>query len=257
MPASASWASVIWRCEVDGGWTTIVWTLPSEAVSSVRVRASMTARPAARPPATSTASIPPNTSGRNWRAATACCGWLGQAGIEDTSHAVLTLEPGGECRRGPGVALGAHGEGQDAAQDEEGVERADRGAGVDLDLLDLAHELIAPGDDAGDDVAVAGQELGRRFHDQVRPELERPADVRRGERVVDEVGRAVPRGRRGRPPRGRSRPSSGWRWSRRRRRASARRRRRRSRPSRSVRSAKTTSTPNLANVSTSWVRVEP
>ena len=34
MPAASSSASVDWRCEVDGGWTTIVWTLPSEAVSS-------------------------------------------------------------------------------------------------------------------------------------------------------------------------------------------------------------------------------
>ena len=48
----------------------------------------------------------------------------------------------------------------------------------------------ATGHDAGDDVAVAGQELRRRFDDEVGPELERPADVRRGERVVDEVRRA-------------------------------------------------------------------
>ena len=32
MPASASAASSSWRCVVDGGWTAIVWTLPSDAV---------------------------------------------------------------------------------------------------------------------------------------------------------------------------------------------------------------------------------
>ena len=64
-------------------------------------------------------------------------------------------------------------------------------AGVDLDLPDLGDELGAAGDDAGDDVAVAAQELRRRFDDEVRAELERPADVRRGERVVDDVRRAV------------------------------------------------------------------
>ena len=74
IPAAASWRSVIWRCDVDGGWTTIVWTLPSEAVNSVRVIASMMARPAARPPTTSMASIPPAAPGRNWRVAAACWG---------------------------------------------------------------------------------------------------------------------------------------------------------------------------------------
>ncbi len=66
-----------------------------------------------------------------------------------------------------------------------------RGAGVDLDLLDLPDQVRAARHDPGDDVAVAGQELGRRFDDEIRAELERPADVRRGERVVDDVGRAV------------------------------------------------------------------
>ena len=49
----------------------------------------------------------------------------------------------------------------------------------------------------GDHVAVPAKELGRRLGDQVRPELERPADVRRGERVVDDVHRAVAMGQLG------------------------------------------------------------
>ena len=58
-----------------------------------------------------------------------------EAGVEDALHAVLTFEPGRECRRRSRVALDADGEGQDPAQDEERVEGADGGAGVDLDLL--------------------------------------------------------------------------------------------------------------------------
>ena len=80
IPAASSSASLDWRCEVDGGWTTIVWTLPSDAVSSGSCSASMIARPAARPPAASKASIPPATPGRNWRSATSCWGWLSRPG---------------------------------------------------------------------------------------------------------------------------------------------------------------------------------
>ena len=138
IPAATSSASESWRWEVDGGWTTIVWTLPSEAVSSVRVSASMTARPASRPPATSTASIPPATPGPELAHGDGVLRVARQARVEDAVHAVLTFEPGGECRRGPRVALHPDGQRQDAAQHEERVERADRRPRVDLDPLDLA-----------------------------------------------------------------------------------------------------------------------
>ena len=49
-------------------------------------------------------------------------------------------------------------------------------------------------DDAGHHVAVAGQILRGGLDDEVGPELDRPADVRRGERVVDEVRGAVAMG---------------------------------------------------------------
>ena len=163
IPASSSSASVDWRCEVDGGWTTIVWTLPSEAVSSGSRSASMTARPASRPPATSKASIPPDDARPELADRDVVLRMAGEARVEDRAHAVLTLEPGGQCRGRPGVALGAHGEGQDPAQDEERLERAEGRAGIDLDPLDVRDPLGRTGDDAGDDVAVAAQELGRRI----------------------------------------------------------------------------------------------
>ena len=51
-----------------------------------------------------------------------------------------------------------------------------------------------PGHDAGDDVGVAAQPLGGRFDDEVDPELERLAEVGRGERVVDDHRGAVTMG---------------------------------------------------------------
>ena len=95
------------------------------------------------------------------------------------------------------MALDADGEGQDPAQDEERLERTERRPGIDLDALDPGDQLGRAGDHAGDDVAVAAQELGRRFDDEVRAEVERAADVGRRERVVDDVRRAVAMGQLG------------------------------------------------------------
>ena len=71
---------VDWRCEVDGGWTTIVWTLPSEAVRSGSRRASMT-RPAGVAAAVDLEGEHPAGDARPELArATSCCGWLGRPG---------------------------------------------------------------------------------------------------------------------------------------------------------------------------------
>ena len=118
----------------------------------------------------------------------------GQARVEHGSHARLTLEPARQCRGGPGMALGAHGEREDPAEHEERLERPEAAAGLDLDALDLGDQLAGTGHDPGDQVAVTAQELRRRFDDEVRPELERAADVGRRERVVDDVAGAVPVG---------------------------------------------------------------
>ena len=68
-------------------------------------------------------------------------GMARQTRVEDGTHAVLTLEPGRECRGRGGVALDPDGQGQDPAQDEERLERTERRAGVDLDALDGGDEL--------------------------------------------------------------------------------------------------------------------
>ena len=56
----------------------------------------------------------------------------------------------------------------------------------------FAHgELAAVDDEAGDDRAVAAEELGGRVHDDVGAELERTDQVRRRDRVVDDQRQVV------------------------------------------------------------------
>ena len=91
------------------------------------------------------------------------------------------------CRRA--LARLAHAQRQrlQAAQREEAVERAaDRADGV-LQEPDLLGELrVRRHRDAADHVGVAVQILGRRVHDDVGAELERPLHPRARERVVDD-----------------------------------------------------------------------
>ena len=118
-------------------------------------------------------------------------GMAGQARVQDRPDARLGLQPRRQARGRSRVPLGSDGEGEDPAEDEERVERTERGAGVDLDAPDLGDPLRRPGDDAGDHVAVAAQELGGGLDHEVGAERQRTADVGRGERVVDDVRRAV------------------------------------------------------------------
>ena len=86
-------------------------------------------------------------------------------------------------------------QGLEAAPDEEGRERVEHRADLDLVRSRRRDELAAPGDDARHDVVVAVQVLRRRLADEVGAELERPAENRRGERVVHDQ-EAVALGRR-------------------------------------------------------------
>ena len=74
---------------------------------------------------------------------------------------------------------------------QECSERCERPAGVDLDPAHARDEVATAGDGPGKDVGVAADVLRRRFDDEVGAELSGPAHVRRGERVVDDVDRAV------------------------------------------------------------------
>ena len=84
------------------------------------------------------------------------------------------------------MALHPDREGRQPAQDEERRERRERGAGIDLDPPNGGNPGTRPGDDPRQHVAVAAHVFRGRFDDEIRTELDRPAEVRRGERVVDD-----------------------------------------------------------------------
>ena len=217
IPASARAASSSWRWVVDGGWTTIVKTLPSDAVRSGIVSASMNAPPpASRPPASSNASIPPPT--RELAARDVALGMARRA----TGGRRATRRPDARARRPvprPSPRGGPSGSPASRGRAGRGTPRYGARRGARCRPGRAGPRSISsrrPGDDAGQDVAVAGEVLRRRLDDEVGAELDRPAEVRRGERVVDDVAsrRGGGRARRGR--RGRRRRSSGSRSSRRR-----------------------------------------
>src|SRR5438034_3534841 len=56
----------------------------------------------------------------------------GETRVVDPLHAALTLEPGGECQRVRRVAVHPYGEREQAAKDQEGLERPEGPARVDL-----------------------------------------------------------------------------------------------------------------------------
>ena len=121
----------------------------------------------------------------------------GEARVEDRAHAVADARARPPVPRPSrrGARPAARGSGSRAGR---GTPRAGRASPrYRSGPLDAGDPLGRAGDDAGDDVAVAAQELGRRFDDEVRAELERAADVGRGERVVDDVRRAVAMGQLG------------------------------------------------------------
>ena len=91
------------------------------------------------------------------------------------------------CMRVAAVALHAQRERLDAAQREEGVERARHAADGVLqegELLAAARAFLRDDGRAADDVRMAVQVLGGRVHDDVEAVLERPLDPGRGEGVV-------------------------------------------------------------------------
>ena len=143
-------------------------------------------------------------------------------------------QPLGDRQRVVAVALHAQRQRLDPGQDQEGVERRDRRAEVaqaehargdgegeiaeGLVQHDAAifrarlrqHRIVARlrpvegaaiDDDAADRIAVAADELGQRMHDDVGAMLDRPHQIGRGQRVVDDQRQAVLVGDRRRSPR--------------------------------------------------------
>src|SRR5688500_12207403 len=109
-----------------------------------------------------------------------------EPGVDDPRHLRMLLEPRGDVHRVAAMAFHAHGEGLDAAQGEEGIERARHAAhrilqeGQALAQLGLLSKYRR----AADDVRVAVEILRRGMHHDVEAVLERALDPRRSEGVI-------------------------------------------------------------------------
>ena len=145
------------------------------------------------------------TPGRNWRSATSCWGWLSQD--RDTGRA--TRRP--DARATPPVprrSRRAARPGRRGSGCPRRTRKASSGpsvAPVSIWTRSTARDVRrGPGDDAGDDVAVAAEELGRRLDDEVRARARaagrrtarRRCCRRRTSRRADGRGRPARRGRR-------------------------------------------------------------
>ena len=121
-----------------------------------------------------------------------------QAGVAHPGHLRVLLQ---ERRQLHGVGLGAlHAQAQrlDAAQHQPGLVRVHGAAQVEVHLAQAGqHCRILGDDDAGHHVGVAVDELGHAVQHDVRTQLQRVLQERRGEGVVDDHQRAVLVGDRG------------------------------------------------------------
>ena len=123
-------------------------------------------------------------------------GMRGAWRVPHPAHAGPALQQVREHRRRRLVAFHPERERGDAAQDEERAEGRQRAAGVHVERPDRVDQRAAPGDRTGQHVGVPGDVLRGGLHDEVGAQLEGPAQVGRGERVVHDERGAVPVGQR-------------------------------------------------------------
>ena len=184
--------------------------------------ASMNARPASRPPRRPNVNTAPAPSGR-YRAASARSGLSGRPAYETHATSSRSRRNVGDCARVRDVLRHAQRQRFEPLHQQPGVHRRDRCADVAQHLgaraqqervlaerLGEVQAVIArarlessgcrpaaprelPGldDHAADHGAVAADELRRGVHDDVGAVLDRPAQVRRRERVVDDQRHAA------------------------------------------------------------------
>ena len=117
---------------------------------------------------------------------------IGQTRIVDLAHERVAIQVLGDGLRVLAVLAHTHGERLDATQDEPAIERRGDTASRVLVKLHLAVELLVRGQNrAADDVAVPVEVLGRAVDDDVRAEVERLLQRRRGEGVVHDEQRIM------------------------------------------------------------------
>ncbi len=106
--------------------------------------------------------------------------------VGDSSHLRTRLECMGEHQCAGRVAVHAHVQRFHASQDQEGREGRDHAARLDLRLAYLRHQLRVARDRPRQHVRMTADPLGRGLDHQVCPQLERTAQIRRGEGVIDD-----------------------------------------------------------------------
>ena len=108
------------------------------------------------------------------------------AGIEHAGDGGMAGQRVGHARGIGAVAVDAQAQRLQALDQHPGVERAERGAGVADDGLQLLEdELLGAQDRAAQGAALAVDVLGGGVHDDVGAPFERPLQHRRGEGVVE------------------------------------------------------------------------
>ncbi len=118
-------------------------------------------------------------------------GVLRQARVEHLRHLGVADQCGDDPLGVGAVPFHPDGEGLDAAQRQEGVERPGHRARSVLQERDLLGQFVVGGDhDAAHHVGVPAQVLGGRVHHDVRAEFQRLLQVWRGEGVVHDQLRA-------------------------------------------------------------------
>src|SRR5919106_97498 len=115
----------------------------------------------------------------------------GQTRVPHPRDLRMLLEHPGQGRGVVAVALHAKGQGLRATDRQPGIERARYPAQIDRPVPDLADEVAGSHRHPAGEVGVAAYELRGGMHHQVRTERERVAQVRAGERVVDDQTGAV------------------------------------------------------------------
>ena len=215
-PPSSCSASICW-CVVLAGWMTSVLASPTLARWLASRTASMNLRPAARPPLMPKLTIEPAPFGNSLRQRVigmACerrvqhpfdrlvllqegehrapCSPCAAPCAEQRLDALQQVEGVGrrQARAEIAQALGArpHDEGRGAellGEDEAVIAGVRLGHRRDLPFA-LPVEPAAVDDRAADGDAVAADPFGDRVHDEVGAEFDRPAEIGRRERVVDQ-----------------------------------------------------------------------
>ena len=170
-------------------------TPPSEVARFQTSTRAAAAIAAAAPPRTRMLSMPPKPP-IICRVATACPGWPGRPGYSTSETPGCAASASAICCAGAAGPLDPRIKGAHAAQQEIGLEAAEDGAPAAARRDEARPECVLARrrQRAGDHVAVPVQVFGRRMHDEIGAEAQRPGQHRRRRGAVDGEQRAAAMG---------------------------------------------------------------